>query len=77
MHWVKSMPPCPLRYIGFTNWVGSVEWTAPKAPALPAINPLLAIAFDLEELSCKQIRSEFGLKQKTSKTKLIGAALAC
>ena len=60
-----------------TNWVGSVEWTAPKAPATPAINPLLEIAFDLEELSCKQIRSQFGLKQKTSKTKLIGAALAC
>lgn len=59
-----------------TNWVGSVEWTAPKAPATPAINPLFQIATDLEELSCKQIRSQFGLKQKTSKARLIGAVLA-
>lgn len=60
-----------------TNWVGSVEWTEPKAPATPAINPLLQIALDLEELSCKQIRSQFGLKQKTNKSKLIAIAMAC
>jgi hypothetical protein len=59
------------------NWVGSIDWATKAAPAAPLVNPLLEIAADLEKLSCKQIRSQFGLKQKTSKAKLIGAALVC
>ena len=58
-------------------WIGSIEWTPPKAPARPVINPMLEISTHLEELSCKQIRSQFGLKQKTSKARLIAAAIAC
>jgi hypothetical protein len=60
------------------NWVGSIDWAAkPVAPAAPAINPLIDIAASLERLTCKQVRAEFGLKQKTGKTKLIAMAIAC
>ena len=58
-----------------TNWVGSIDWAA--KPALPAINPLMGIAEELEQLTCKQIRAQFGLKQKVSKSKLIAIAMAC
>ena len=60
------------------DWVGSIDWAAKPAPlAAPVINPLMDIAASLESLSCKQIRTQFGLKQKTSKAKLIAMAMAC
>ena len=55
------------------RWVGSIDWSR---PVTPAINPLWVVADELNDLSCSQIRSAFGLKQKTSKARLIGAALA-
>lgn len=45
--------------------------------AAPVVHPLALMAEELGSLSCKQLRSEFGLRLKTSKVKLIGAALAC
>ena len=64
-------------YRWHADWVGTIDWTVPVEPAPPAINPLFDIATELEEFTCKQIRQAFGLKQKVSKTKLIGAAIAC
>ena len=59
------------------RWVGSVEWSLPATPAPAAVNPLFEMADELSAFSCKQLRSQFGLKLKTSKARLIGAALAC
>ena len=64
-------------YRWHADWVGVIDWTAPAAPAPPAINPLFDIATDLQEMTCNAIRAEFGLKARTSKFKLIGAAMAC
>jgi len=58
------------------DWVGSIEWPAPQAPAAPIINPLMDLAESMNELTCKQIRTQFGLKQKTRKSDLIAIAIA-
>jgi len=58
------------------DWIGTIDWSVPTPPAPPAINPLLDIATSLEQLTCKQIRSQFGLKQQTRKSKLIAIAMA-
>ena len=58
------------------NWIGSIDWSLPTPPAPPAINPLLDIATSIEQLTCKQIRTQFGLKQQTRKSNLIAIALA-
>ncbi len=59
------------------DWIGTIDWSVPTPPAPPAINPLLDIANSLDQLTCKQIRSQFGLKQQTRKSKLIAIAIAC
>ncbi len=59
------------------DWVGEIDWSQPTPPAAPFINPLFDAAAELEAMTCKQIRQEFGLRLKTNKTKLIAAALAC
>ena len=43
----------------------------------PVIRPLAMVATDLQQLTCSEIRRTYGLRQKTSKARLIGAALAC
>ena len=43
----------------------------------PVIHPLAMVATDLQQLTCSEIRRTYGLRQKTSKARLIGAALAC
>ena len=43
----------------------------------PVIHPLAMVATDMQQLTCSEIRRTYGLRQKTSKARLIGAALAC
>jgi len=58
------------------KWIGTVDWSLPTPPAPPAINPLLDIALSMEQFTCKEIRNQFGLKQKARKSKLIAIAMA-
>ena len=58
------------------DWIGTIDWSVPTPPAPPAIDPLFDIAISLEQLTCKQIRTQFGLKQQTRKSKLIAIAIA-
>ena len=57
-------------------YVGSIEWGAPAAPVAPHVQPLALVADELSSLSCNQIRSSFGLRQRCSKQLLIAAAVA-
>lgn len=64
------------------EWFGTVRrsWIAwhdvVPTTVTPAINPLLGLAEELQELSCRQLRAEFGLKQRCGKQQLIALALA-
>lgn len=70
------------------NWVGSIDWAAPQpaalladapvvAPAPAAINPLFDLAVELEQLSANQLRKQLSTRARTSKGRMIAAALAC
>lgn len=58
------------------DWIGTIDWSAPIPPAPPIIDPLFDIAISLEQLTCKQIRTQFGLKQQIRKSKLIAIAIS-
>lgn len=63
------------------NWIGSIDWqqaAIPQgAPAPAAINPLFDLATELEQLSANQLRRQLNTRARTSKVRMIGAALAC
>lgn len=62
-----------------TDWVGTIEWTAPTPPAPPVapfINPLMDIAAEMEQFTCKQLRTMSGCRLKTRKTALVEAIIA-
>lgn len=42
----------------------------------PAVNPLFDVATELQSMSCRQLRVQFGLTQRCSKYQLIAAAIA-
>jgi hypothetical protein len=45
------------------------------APAVaPLMHPLLAVAADLEQLTCRELHAITGIRRKTSKAQLIAAA---
>ena len=58
------------------DWVGSIDWTTPTPPATPFINPLMDIAQEMEQFTCKQLRELSGCKLKTRKTALVEAIIA-
>lgn len=46
-----------------------------RAPAVaPLMHPLLAVAADLEQLTCRELHAITGIRRKTSKAQLIAAA---
>jgi hypothetical protein len=49
---------------------------AAAPPAAPAQHPLMALAADLEQLTCKQLRSLTGCRRKLPKAQLIHLAIA-
>ena len=49
---------------------------AKPAPSTPAINPLAAMAEELEALTCKQLQALIGTKRKCRKSELVAMALA-
>jgi hypothetical protein len=51
----------------------------PAAASLvaPAVNPLMALAEELEQLTCSQLRQITGTRSKLAKRQLVALALAC
>jgi hypothetical protein len=67
--WVRLWAPAPEP--------AAEQQPAPAAPpAAPAQHPLMALAADLEQLTCKQLRSLTGCRRKLPKAQLIHLAVA-
>ena len=49
----------------------------PAKPVAPAVNPLLALADELQQLTRRELNALTGDRRKVAKTQLIAAYLAC
>lgn len=61
------------------DWVGTIDWSLPEAPRAyvkPSVNPLMGIASELEQFTCKQLRAMSGCRLKTRKSVLVAAIIA-